>query len=82
MGEWNRNRDSTNPCNGCEERKVGCHGACGRYKEWRRKLDEKNERRVEFLKRGGTMSEAAEREIWRKQRWSRQQPIRRSGKER
>ena len=82
MGEWNRNRDRRNPCNECTEREVGCHGKCARYKQWRKELDEKNERRLKVLKGEDTMSAAAEREIWRKKRWNRQMPIRRNGKER
>lgn len=32
------------PCKGCKERAVGCHGKCERYKEYRRKKDEINEK--------------------------------------
>lgn len=28
-----------NPCKGCEDRNVGCHGRCEKYKQWRVKYD-------------------------------------------
>lgn len=82
MGKWNRNIDPTNPCNGCAEREIGCHGKCERYKVWRADLDEKNERIYKERKGHDTISVAAERRIWRDKRWGRQLPVRRSMKER
>lgn len=32
----------TNPCKGCTERAVGCHGACEDYQGYRRSLDAQN----------------------------------------
>ena len=32
-------------CKGCTERHEGCHSQCERYKAFRKKLDEKNERK-------------------------------------
>ena len=32
-------------CKGCAERREGCHSGCERYKDFRKKLDEANERR-------------------------------------
>ena len=32
------------PCKGCEERSLGCHGKCERYKIWKKELDEKNQK--------------------------------------
>ena len=81
MGQWNRNVDKDNPCYECPDRHTGCHGSCERYKKWRQELDEKNELRNQFLKKGDTISAAAEREMWRNKRYSRQQPIRRASKD-
>jgi len=80
MGKWNRINMGHVPCMDCPEREIGCHGRCGRYRKWREEKDEKNRRAAEA--RSDTISTAAIREIWRKSRWSRQQPISRSGKER
>lgn len=34
-----------NPCYGCEDRQVGCHGVCERYSAWKTEHDaEKDER--------------------------------------
>ena len=30
------------PCMDCDERRVGCHAECERYKVWRKQLDEQN----------------------------------------
>lgn len=32
----------TPPCKGCEDRFVGCHSTCDRYKEYRVKINEGN----------------------------------------
>lgn len=32
----------TNPCKGCTERRVGCHGGCEAYEGYRRYLDDQN----------------------------------------
>ncbi len=31
-----------NPCKQCDRRVPGCHASCDAYKDWRRKLDERN----------------------------------------
>ena len=39
------------PCKGCEKRKLGCHGFCDQYKQWRDLHDQANKKRqadVEF----------------------------------
>lgn len=36
-----------NPCFGCEARKIGCHGKCVRYEEFKKKLEE-----LRFKERG------------------------------
>ena len=33
------------PCKGCDHRKLGCHGFCNEYKEWRIEIDERNRNR-------------------------------------
>lgn len=32
---YSRHRRSTPPCKGCEERVVGCHSVCEKYKDWK-----------------------------------------------
>lgn len=32
------------PCYKCEDRKIGCHGFCEKYKEYRKKYDDLNEK--------------------------------------
>ena len=36
------------PCKDCPDRVPGCHGSCGRYKEWKQRLDELNKARKEY----------------------------------
>ena len=36
------------PCKGCEQRNVGCHDHCEKYKEWRSGLDELNKARKKY----------------------------------
>lgn len=31
----------TKICYGCEDRKVGCHGTCLKYKEWKKEWEER-----------------------------------------
>ena len=33
------------PCKGCTERRVSCHGACERYKQWSNENTAENEKR-------------------------------------
>ena len=33
------------PCNGCEQRAIGCHSGCGRYSEWSQERQAQNEAR-------------------------------------
>lgn len=33
------------PCYKCESRTIGCHSNCEKYQEWRKFMDEANERR-------------------------------------
>ncbi len=34
------------PCQVCADRKIGCHGKCEKYKEWRDMFDREREKRV------------------------------------
>lgn len=34
------------PCCGCQERTVGCHGACERYKAWNGKRQAERQERI------------------------------------
>lgn len=34
------------PCKGCWDRKLGCHGRCERYAEFRKKLEKANEQLI------------------------------------
>lgn len=34
------------PCKDCERRKLGCHGRCEPYKEWKKELDAENKART------------------------------------
>lgn len=35
-----------NPCKrNCPEREMGCHGKCGRYRDFRQELDKENEQK-------------------------------------
>ena len=36
------------PCKDCADRYPACHGSCGRYKEWKQRLDELNNARREY----------------------------------
>ena len=33
------------PCKGCEDRRLGCHGKCEKYKAWRAGMDKAAEKR-------------------------------------
>ena len=33
------------PCKGCDRRKLGCHGFCDQYKEWREWANKINQKR-------------------------------------
>ena len=37
-------------CKGCQERQVGCHVTCERYKEYRANLDKEKEARIQAHK--------------------------------
>jgi hypothetical protein len=50
-------------CNGCSERKLGCHATCDHYLSWRAKLDAEisNERKARYLNNIGTTKKAVRR---------------------
>ena len=33
------------PCKGCEDRRLGCHGKCEKYRAWRAGMDEEARRK-------------------------------------
>ncbi|MCR4886288.1 MAG: hypothetical protein K5919_05170 [Clostridiales bacterium] len=33
------------PCKGCEDRRLGCHGKCEKYRAWRAGMDQAARRR-------------------------------------
>ena len=37
------------PCHGCTERKIGCHGSCPRYAEYRSEREEAYKKRREAM---------------------------------
>ena len=34
------------PCKDCHERKLGCHGRCEKYQDWKAKVDEEMQARI------------------------------------
>ena len=46
---------ANNPCKNCEDRYVGCHGECDRYKEWKDVVEEKRQKRIDALHRDETI---------------------------
>ena len=43
MKEFN-NLDVTNACYKCEDRVVGCHSTCEKYKKYKKLMNERNQR--------------------------------------
>lgn len=71
------------PCTTCALNGCGWwHDKCVRYKAWKEELAEKNaaerQRKINF----DVMSDAQKRHCWIKKRYSRNQPLNRSTKER
>ena len=83
---WTSTVSNGNPCHGCKDRHIGCHGANGQcpngYQEWAAKR--RAEREEEYRRRESqeTISYAAKKKMWIRARYCNQQPVRRSGKER
>ena len=84
ISEWNRNRKSNCPCEGCTEpkRHIGCHATCPEYVPWAEERRRRSEEEFKRRQSGGTISHSAIRKMWIRSRWQNQQPVRRSGKER
>jgi len=74
MGFNNRGFHSGCPCKDCEHRTMTCHGVCTKYSEWKKQEDEKKKARDADRERFNTMSDAKKKAIWRKMRYSRQNP--------
>lgn len=75
----NFNREHTDgPCKrDCEGRSATCHVDCPKYIAWKEELNKKNDAAKKENARFDTMSHRAKREMWKGQRWSRQQSKRR-----
>ena len=71
------------PCKVCPRKGCGSyHSKCKDYLEWKAELDEKNKaERTEKISHD-VMSDAQKRHCWIKKRYSKNQPISRSTKER
>lgn len=50
-------------CKGCQERQVGCHITCERYKEYRAKIDKEKEARIQAQKANDVMDDYTIRRI-------------------
>lgn len=57
------------PCKGCEQREIGCHSSCGRYREYRQAMDEYNEQKYQQKEARFHMTGRILRSIKRKERW-------------
>ena len=79
---WNKAPMNGCPCAGCDDREIGCHAKCERYKDWRRVMDERREEEHRRQESKGTLSEHAIRQMWRKARWGYSQTRRRSNSDR
>lgn len=53
------------PCKGCEERQIGCHSTCERYKAFRADLDEQNAKRAEIKSANDATARSVDRLIGR-----------------
>ena len=50
-------------CKGCQERQVGCHITCERYKEYRANLDKEKEARIQAQKANDVLDDYTIRRI-------------------
>ncbi len=62
----------TPPCNGCSERKIGCHGSCEKYSEYRSAMDDILNKQLEERKYVDYITERAVRILSRCGRNARQ----------
>ena len=53
------------PCNGCNDRKMACHGKCFRYSEWKKGLDDTKERPQDKPEFPNKMKKY----IWKQMKW-------------
>lgn len=49
-GQFNRNLPARNACYGCVDRFVGCHGSCGRYLAFKKRVEQSRAERAAFVK--------------------------------
>lgn len=76
---FNRSNSRGCPCKDCEKRTLTCHGFCEAYAEWKKAEAAIKEAREKERQRFNTMSDAKKKEIWRRNRYSRQQRNRHMG---
>ena len=83
MMSFNRENNFGCPCKGCTDRvpEPRCHTTCVKYREWRAKIDERNENERKNRQNRDVMSDAKKRDIWRSRRYARQNAGHSSGKE-
>ena len=67
MMSFNRENASNCPCKDCEGRHEKCHSHCDSYKEWRAKLDQRNENAR--ASKTDIISDATKRAFWRSKRY-------------
>jgi len=53
------------PCKDCKDRKMFCHGSCGRYKEFRKELDRIAEEKKRKDAATPQLGKEIIRKIWR-----------------
>ena len=72
---FNREFNGNCPCQGCEERQpgTGCHDRCGKFREWRAKVDKRNEAERAYHQANNTISE--DQKLTRYGRWAMERPM-------
>lgn len=53
------------PCKGCENRFVGCHSECERYKTFKANIEAQRQKRNEYLKAGDELMEIRRKRVKR-----------------
>ena len=53
------------PCRGCEDRVVGCHSTCPRYKEFKDGVEQLRQQRCEFLKWNDVLTDIHRKRVGR-----------------
>ena len=66
--DWNRSNPHNCPCKDCQDRNPGCHDRCEKFREWRAKIDSRNEAERAFKQKNDTLSTRKKRALWRNKR--------------